>query len=68
MCVRCDHRHYFANPPFDAVIVSGSFLICPQAGRPRHRNAAASGAISHRSNTPAKAAYAATGIIFLTSH
>jgi len=37
---------------------------CPQAGRPRHRNAAAPGLISLRSITPAKAAYAATGIIF----
>jgi hypothetical protein len=35
--------------------------ICPQAGRPRHRNAAASEQISLRSINPAKAAYLPAG-------
>jgi hypothetical protein len=43
----------------------GFFPGCPQAGRPRHRNTAASGLISLRSITPAKAAYAVTGFYFL---
>jgi len=40
-------------------------LDFPQAGRPRSRNAAAPGAISLRSMAPAKAAYAATGKLFM---
>jgi len=40
-------------------------LDFPQAGRPRRRNAIASGIISLLSITPAKIAYAATGDFFL---
>jgi len=45
-------------------------FFCPQAGRPRRRNATAPGTISLRSihacgvTAPAKVAYAATGIFF----
>jgi len=48
--------------------------LCPQAGRPRRRNATAPGAISLRSihasgvTAPVKVAYAATGIFFLLSN
>jgi hypothetical protein len=49
---------------FPAFMLPACF--CPQAGRPRHRNPESSGpgAISLRSMAPAKAAYAATGIVF----
>jgi hypothetical protein len=45
-------------------------MIFPQAGRPRHRNAAAPGAngyptLSLKVRAPAKAAYAMTGIFLL---
>jgi hypothetical protein len=45
-------------------LLSAKLIFCPQAGRPRRRNAAAPGAISLRSMAPAKAAYAATVIFF----
>jgi hypothetical protein len=41
------------------------FKYALRPGGPRHRNAAAPGAISLCSMAPAKAAYAATGIFFL---
>jgi hypothetical protein len=61
MCFRDRHWHYSAYYPFDAIIVSRSYLVCPQAGRPRRRNAAEPGAISLRSIAPAKAAYLPAG-------
>jgi len=48
---------------FSPKLFHDSFFF-PQAGRPRRRNASASGLISLRSITPAKAACAATDIFF----
>jgi len=55
----------FDYPNLNLYLLSLASLFCPQAGRPRHRNAAASCAISLRSMAQAKAAYAATVIFFI---
>jgi hypothetical protein len=55
---------YWSDEAFLKEILMDYAIFCPQTGRPRHRNAAAPGLISLRSIIPAKAAYAATGIIF----